>query len=1206
MTIQALKSKVRRVVVAFAIMSLPIDHAFAAELVLPDVPMYLAQSVDPNVFMEVDDSGSMDWEVMANKYWHHCGYDYYTVRSNGHWNCGYWIDWGQPVMFTRPGTGSKTMYYMADVNDHAYYYRDTCDEGLYPKCSQAARDQDWRIESSAVNLVYYDPSVEYKAAAGYSNANFDAARADPEPGTKGYDDKHDLDGFRYHIWIDDKGFSGTRPYRGNRDNHTNTPNGYVDLWDSHIRVVVSGGDIKVETIAVEHPASNCSSLATCRLKFNVIKSTVLTGTDQFGRSPAEIRTNIANWFQFYRRRAMSTKSAISAVINEAPYFRYGLSVINEYWNLFEEMPGPTATAADYPAHNKNLLNKLFKFKWPARGTPLRTALKRTGEYYKDNLGYDSPIVDSCQKNFTILFTDGYWNGSSPSLGDVDKDGYDNTLADVARRYYLDDLSPMDNDVPADAYDNATHQHMVTFTVAFGVEGILKDDDGDGWPDTDASGNSSPWPIESGNWNNPGTNAGKIDDMWHAAYNSRGTFVSAKTPGEVVRALTDALANIADRTSSAAAVALNTGSLSTGSRVFQARFETGGWTGELLAYDIDKDGNIGVVPAWNSREKLDAKSESFFTSTRKIFTYGDASGRAFDESAAGLTKEQVAFFNINPGTGIDDGNGSARINYIRGSAQDEGTGLNLRERDHRLGDLIHSNPTYIGTPPYVYDFGGYDSFIKSNRNRQGMVYVGGNDGMLHAVNADTGEEEFAYIPEMVQDKLLDLAEVNYSHEYYVDGSPQIGDVQVGGSWATYLVGALRSGGQGVFVLDITKPGAFGSGDIKFEFTDGSGSNPSMADADLGYTYSEPQIRKMSNGKWAAVIGNGYNATESDGNASTSGHAVLFIIYLDGTGYVKLTTAKGDVNSPNGLATPAAVDLDGDALVDVVYAGDLLGNLWRFDVSKSSGWEMGGSNGVSHLYSTPGAELQAITSKPTVVAHPDGVDKGTLVWFGTGRYLEAGDDTVNIDKQGIFAVWDRLDGTKPSNLQRKHISTSAPRALLDPSDPDWSVYDGFYITLDFAGERIVTNPFARNGVVFFTTLIPGTDRCSFGGDGWLLALDGGSANPPQRALFDYNGDGLIDDKDWDSDGDGVSDHNYVSPEKPFDGIPSSPTFLIDDFGGDDADSAILANPPPPNAPRSCGASGPQDLVFTTDSSGGLNVVATGAGDEVCGRRGWRQNR
>ncbi|MEZ5581868.1 MAG: hypothetical protein R3F37_02975 [Candidatus Competibacteraceae bacterium] len=277
--------------------------------------------------------------------------------------------------------------------------------------------------------------------------------------------------------------------------------------------------------------------------------------DGYCRTIADAKQNVANWYQYYRRRSFVAKAATAEVVDGYPGFRYGLSLINDYDDLFvpmlsSDVGGYLNNTATYEDHNEDLVEAFFKYEWQAFGTPLRRGLARVGSYYQSGVpsgaGVNSPFTDSskydtdspihheCQQNFSLLFSDGYWNGSiqAPS-GDTDGDGFSVSLADVARYYYETDLrNDLDDDVPPNDFDDAEWQHMVTFTVAFGVEGQLVDSDGDGWPNnTTVNGtdfivdaNNDDVPEEDGDWGDaPGTSdqsPEKIDDLWHAAFNSR--------------------------------------------------------------------------------------------------------------------------------------------------------------------------------------------------------------------------------------------------------------------------------------------------------------------------------------------------------------------------------------------------------------------------------------------------------------------------------------------------------------------------------------------------------------------------------------------------------------------------------------------------------------------------------------------------------------
>ena len=313
-------------------------------------------------------------------------------------------------------------------------------------------------------------------------------------------------------------------------------------------------------------------------------------------------------------------------------------------------------------------------------------------------------------------------------------------------------------------------------------------------------------------------------------------------------------------------------------------------------------------------------------------------------------------------------------------------------------------------------------------------IGGNDGMLHAFDALTGEELFSYIPGEVFPRLNLLTDPDYTHQFYVDGSPVYGDVQFGagaGGWRSVLAGGLRNGGQGLYVLDITNPDTFGSSKALFEFTDAN-------DADLGYTYAAPQIVRMNNDEWAIVIGNGYNNTKPDGAASTSGTAALYIIFIkaasnggvSNTDFVKIPVGNADVNNPNGLGSVGVSDIDGDARADFLYAGDLRGDLWRFDITSSNPGDW--PNGAQKLFTAKNSngDTQPITAAPTAIAHPLGIGQGALILFGSGQFIATDDiDPTNQTTQTFYAVWDRAASPNVnSNPTINRASMNAPLSRL----------------------------------------------------------------------------------------------------------------------------------------------------------------------------------
>ena len=464
----------------------------AAEMALADQPLFLGTQIDPNVFFMMDDSGSMDWEILTKDY------HYYT---------DYWDPDSTPVGLQEAGSfvgfsssgecsGRETYLYIYDSdastnNDNVY---DSCS---YPTLEDhpEAYTRDWRAYSSDVNVMMYNPEITYSPWIGFSNATFSAARSNPQSGTTGYSKTRNLAGFVYEVWEDTHGadYNGNGEITGGPDDATDTPNGDVDLWDSHTKYTVNASDIDV--VAHDTPTDIADINVDCDLTdagtgYETCYGTVRTnstisgaGTNTWGRTVAGEQQNIANWYQYHRRRSFVSKGAVDLVVNANPNFRFGYSQINEYSTVWVDVP--SAVVDDYTTHNAALLQEMYDFEWQSNSTPLRRGLERVGRYYDDDLtGFDDPIISACQQNYSILFTDGEWNGSSPSLsaiGDEDEDGDGDNLSDVAHYFYNKDLSPLDNDVPTTPIDPNTAQHMVTFTVAFGLSGNLVDTDDDNFP-----------------------------------------------------------------------------------------------------------------------------------------------------------------------------------------------------------------------------------------------------------------------------------------------------------------------------------------------------------------------------------------------------------------------------------------------------------------------------------------------------------------------------------------------------------------------------------------------------------------------------------------------------------------------------------------------------------------------------------------------------
>lgn len=632
------------------------------------------------------------------------------------------------------------------------------------------------------------------------------------------------------------------------------------------------------------------------------------------------------------------------------------------------------------------------------------------------------------------------------------------------------------------------------------------------------------------------------------------YVLATQPEKLVQGLSNAFSDIVKRTGSSSSVATSSSELKTGSKLFQAQFTSGEWSGTLVS-------NLIATGAtqWDAASQVNTQV-SAASDSRVIITKGSTGdGMAF--AYANLTTAQKDALDRDESGNLDS-RGSDRVSYLRGQSQHEGSAYtNFRQRPARkIGDIINSNPWFVGPPSAGYsdvDYAGYSSFRNAYMNRYPMVYVGANDGMLHGFNAcevgtnypDSGScvaavagtEAISYIPSVVYPNLSKLTAQNYenNHKFFVDGSPMAGDAYVNGSWRSVLVGSMNSGGKAYFALDVTNPAnsTASSGTV---FSETNAANlllwefTSSDDADLGLTYNLPplllqtgqprQIVRMANNKWAAILGNGYN--------STNGYAALMILFLDGptgtggvwtagTDYLKIVA---DTSGSNGLSSPLPVDTDGDGYVDTVYAGDLKGHMWKFFVgpnasdatvtSSPATWKiaLSGSPLFTAQDTASPANPQPIISPPVASLHPT---TGWMVLFGTGKFLE-NSDINNTLVQTYYGIHDtNVAVSSRGELVGKVLSSSYPRvvsstisvAVTDPPTTE----RGWYADLSISGERLVGRPTLENGLIFFDTITPTGAACSGGVSSGLQALDYLTGDMPDVSVFgniDINSDGIYD--------------------------------------------------------------------------------------------------
>jgi type IV pilus assembly protein PilY1 len=493
--------------------------------------------------------------------------------------------------------------------------------------------------------------------------------------------------------------------------------------------------------------------------------------------------------------------------------------------------------------------------------------------------------------------------------------------------------------------------------------------------------------------------------------------------------------------------------------------------------------------------------------------------------------------------------------VRNAAVGGSLGIFRNRTTTVMGDIINSDPGYVKNVDYGYASlpttvpgqSTYAGYVATNAvtgspdtARMPMVYVGANDGRMYGIRADfggatSGVEQFAFIPRGVFDNLTQLTDPAYSHRYYVDGPITVGDAYIVRApatlpaWKSVVVAGLNAGGKSIYALDVTNPSTFSASNVMWEFTD----------VDLGYTFSQPQIGILESGQWVAIFGNGYS---SRGGAQGGGGAYLYVVDLaTGTLIQKIpasdtstyTAANCDTtqttlcDESNGLSTPLLADLDNNKMIDTVYAGDLHGNMWKFNLSDGSPTNWGVAFGGVPLFKARigSTQKQAITAKPAIYQHPLG---GQMVYFGTGRYFDI-TDVYDLSVQSFYGIYD--NGSAITTLDRSQLQVqtfSLQQAAgvgrtsrsVSNNNINYPTQRGWYVDLKdpptppgtARGERGISTPLVLAGSrVLFVTVIPSIDQCKPGGESWLMELDYLTGGAFPATILDSNGDGTIDAAD-----------------------------------------------------------------------------------------------
>lgn len=1161
-----------------------------AAVAVDQQPLTIQKPLPPNITLMLDDSGSMAWDFMPD----------FSFLKNNSKNAAL-IDASNNGVYYNP-----TVAYMPPpmASGTDFYTTETATD------LTSALIDGFNTSSGSKNLTTYDSGdIKYGTSLSVASNYSGPASSSSDCANIYYDTVGAFGGYTYK--------NGTCTFQ----------------YSTTYRYFQYSTGPAAGTYVVHYVAdSNCGGLTSTSTPINCVLASDTSGA----AAPVGIAAgqNIANWFTYYHTRILMAKSGLMTAFSGIdPTFRIGFGSIDggnvgglgsDYYPFTTTIPWygstisyPTGIAIVKPfGSGASGTQKANFWSWlagepPGGGTPLRMALDFVGKYYETAQPWQTSDGDktklACRQSYTILTTDGFWNGSNPGNPNIDgtagptntgsngqsytysnvapyADSISDTLADVAMKYWKTDLmsgttgaSNIANEVPPSTDDPAFWQHMTTFTLGLGFTPVGITPTGTtiqqifDWANggTPITGFSWPTPVADSIYN--------IADLAHAAVNGHGGFFSATSPQEFLSGVQEALKRATERVGTGASLAANSTQLKTGTVAYQANYFTSKWKGDLKAFAVDPNtGAIATTTTWTAVTALPAAA------SRNIWSYNPLGKNA--------TQQFVAFQNSTSVSGSPPALSSAElsalggsaieqehiVNYLRGdsSLEQKNIGGIYRNRDTPFGDVVDSQPIFVGAPdPNEFSnetFTGASDFLAYASNtaaRAPLIFVAANDGMLHALDAGTGTETFAYIPAAVicstpstpslcvSSGLKQLSDPNYGstvpHQYFNDGELTVAEAYFGspGAWHTVAVGTTGRGtAEAVYAFDITDPT-----NIKFLWERSAGDGNSDGNSKyIGQMTGKPIISQTADDSWSVLIGNGYN--------STAGVAALLQFNLpDGALTVHTTT---DTSTSNGLAAPAVwLDNPTNGVSTKAYAGDLDGHVWSFVLNDGTNPKPSSTGSLLFTALDSSTKVQPITAG--MLAGKDPNTGNVWVFFGTGKYLSS-TDLTNPDTQSWYGlIVQSSDSTLVSGLstgrtalvQRSIVAetagtpTASPPVLPlravtpPPTTPDMTGKSGWYMDLTSPvngaeGERIVTpNQFQGNLLLGVTRIPQAVDLCNPSGRGWIMAIDPFTGTNPASNFFDANGDGLINSADMIT----VNGKQVAAAGVGFSSLPNNPIFV-----------------------------------------------------------------
>lgn len=1014
-----------------------------------ELPLKASVLAKPNVIFGLDDSGSMDGEMMLptndGAFWWKADAGTHAAAAWDSANNTFWFNsagdatstWKKNIyLFPIGYTGSQSASAAAGLRT---YGDASNDHYAVPPTAQFAF-----LRSHQYNPMYYNPTVTYKPwSPGYvsgtmrtfANSPPTAAPTHPAAGST-----------TLNLTVDIPASTATGatfiglPFMTLPTTGISTCDGVncTNFAAPSAGTVPSG---RTWRVSMAYFAPTYYLRETC----TVNGSTCVSAPDgqtlrRYEIKPANYGTtaaynaaiqNFANWFTYHRKRKLMLNAAVGETLETLSGLTMGMVRFNNRTGpTMYDMDGSTLIS-NVRIANRLLLTGEFYAVNGDGGTPTRETLNYIGSRY---MGTSSPIQYSCQRNNAFIMTDGFANASSVSppaysqatygTGTPYETTYTGTLADIALAYYTLNLKPSlaTGRVPTRDDDSNANLHMNTYAMTLGARGTIY------------LNNTTPPPTTAAAWPNPTQQRSPtaVDDLWHATLNGRGQMYLATTPEETAVRIQAGLTDILRGTGAQGGVAVSTVNLVRGDgKAYFGTYDPAGWKGDVTANTIDTStGVVATTPTWSASALLTARNWT----TRVIATYSGTAGQAFTAANVGST--------VNPSDTY--GTTADVIDYLRGNRAGEGT--TFRQRQSLLGAVISSEP-YVDA-------------------ETGVLYINSGEGMLHAfdtVGADAGKELWAFVPREVLPDIGQTTQRGYAFRTQLDGSPVVGKT---GTTSKLLVSGMGAAGRSYFAIDVGAPRGLSesglAGKVKWEFPTATDSTTRTK---VGQTLGKPVIIKSSDDGYVVLVTSGYNST-ADGKGR-----MWMLNPSTGAVIHEFTVPAGTLTSESGLAhvTPFGED---DGSTRYVYGGDLLGNVWRFDLK---------------LKSTP--SLVATLAGPTGVAQPvtaavevtrfDGYD---VVIVPTGRILDITDfGNGNVQSLYVIKIGSTLTNARASLVRQTYARSTD---TMTAATVDWETQRGWYMDLP-AGEQANTRPALAFGAVAFVTNFNGGSDCS--ASSYLYLLD-----------------------------------------------------------------------------------------------------------------------